>query len=197
MRKLHELTDERLVQSYIEGNDCAFDVLLKRYESKIFTYIAYSVHNQEVAEDLFQDAFVRIITTLRSKRYTENGKFSQWAMRIVHNLIIDYYRQCKGENTVSNDSTDFDILNDASLVTDENIEKQMIDKQTLKEVKELIRMLPDNQKEIVLMRFYKELSFKEIAEKTGVSINTALGRMRYALINLRKMAENNDINLAC
>ncbi len=197
MRKLNELTDERLVQSYIEGNDCAFDVLLKRYESKIFTYITYSVHNQEVAEDLFQDAFVRIITTLRSKRYTENGKFSQWVMRIVHNLIIDYYRQCKGDNTISNDSTDFDLLNDASLVTEENIEKQMIDKQTLKEVKELIRMLPDNQKEIVLMRFYKELSFKEIAEKTGVSINTALGRMRYALINLRKMAENNDVNLAC
>lgn len=197
MRKLNELTDERLVQSYIEGNDCAFDVLLKRYESKIFTYITYSVHNQEVAEDLFQDAFVRIITTLRSKRYTENGKFSQWAMRIVHNLIIDYYRQCKGDNTISNDSTDFDLLNDASLVTEENVEKQMIDKQTLKEVKELIRMLPDNQKEIVLMRFYKELSFKEIAEKTGVSINTALGRMRYALINLRKMAENNDVNLAC
>lgn len=197
MRKLNDLTDERLVQSYIEGNDCAFDVLLKRYESKIFTYITYSVHNQEVAEDLFQDAFVRIITTLRSKRYTENGKFSQWVMRIVHNLIIDYYRQCKGDNTISNDSTDFDLLNDASLVTEENIEKQMIDKQTLKEVKELIRMLPDNQKEIVLMRFYKELSFKEIAEKTGVSINTALGRMRYALINLRKMAENNDVNLAC
>ncbi|MCD8235089.1 MAG: sigma-70 family RNA polymerase sigma factor [Prevotellaceae bacterium] len=197
MRKLNELTDERLVQSYIEGNDCAFDVLLKRYESKIFTYITYSVHNQEVAEDLFQDAFVRIITTLRSKRYTENGKFSQWVMRIVHNLIIDYYRQCKGDNTISNDSTDFDLLNDASLVTEENVEKQMIDKQTLKEVKELIRMLPDNQKEIVLMRFYKELSFKEIAEKTGVSINTALGRMRYALINLRKMAENNDVNLAC
>ncbi|MBO5024995.1 MAG: sigma-70 family RNA polymerase sigma factor [Bacteroidaceae bacterium] len=197
MRKLNELTDERLVQSYIEGNNCAFDVLLKRYESKIFTYITYSVHNQEVAEDLFQDAFLRIITTLRSKRYTENGKFSQWAMRIVHNLIIDYYRQCKGDNTISNDSSDFDLLNDASLVTEENIEKQMIDKQTLKEVKELIRMLPDNQKEIVLMRFYKELSFKEIAEKTGVSINTALGRMRYALINLRKMAENNDVNLAC
>lgn len=197
MRKLNELTDERLVQSYIEGNDCAFDVLLKRYESKIFTYITYSVHNQEVAEDLFQDAFVRIITTLRSKRYTENGKFSQWVMRIVHNLIIDYYRQCKGDNTISNDSSDFDLLNDASLVTEENVEKQMIDKQTLKEVKELIRMLPDNQKEIVLMRFYKELSFKEIAEKTGVSINTALGRMRYALINLRKMAENNDVNLAC
>lgn len=197
MRKLNELTDERLVQSYIEGNDCAFDVLLKRYESKIFTYIAYSVHNQEVAEDLFQDAFVRVITTLRSKRYTENGKFSQWVMRIVHNLIIDYYRQCKGDNTISNDNCEFDILNDASLATEENIEKQMIDKQTLKEVKELIRMLPDNQKEIVLMRFYKELSFKEIAEKTGVSINTALGRMRYALINLRKMAESNDINLAC
>ncbi len=197
MEKINELTDERLVQLYIEGNNCAFDILLKRYESKIFTYIVYSVHNQEVAEDLFQDAFVRIITTLRSKRYTENGKFSQWAMRIVHNLIIDYYRQCKGENTISNDSTEIDILNDASLVTDDNIEKQMIDQQTLMEVKSLIRMLPENQKEIVLMRFYKELSFKEIAQKTGVSINTALGRMRYALINLRKMAENNDIYLAC
>lgn len=197
MKELNKQTDETLVSLYIEGNNVAFDLLLRRYESKVFTYILYSVHQQEVAEDLFQDAFMRIITTLRQRRYTEVGKFSSWIMRIAHNLIIDYFRQNQGDTTISNDESEVDLFNAPSLAADDNIEKQMIDRQTLKEIKSLIKMLPDSQREVVLLRFYQDLSFKEIADITGVSINTALGRMRYALINLRRLATEHNINLAC
>lgn len=197
MNELKKLSDECLVSMYLKGDNVAFDVLLKRYENKVFTYLVYAVRSQEVAEDLFQDAFMRIITTLRQKRYTENGKFGSWVMRIAHNLVIDYYRQAKGELVVSNDESEFDLLNDCAVVMDDNIEKQLVHKQTLNEVKTLVAMLPENQREIVLLRFYQELSFKEIAEATGVSINTALGRMRYAIINMRKLAQENNIYLAC
>ena len=195
MDELRTQTDETLLRVYMEGDNGAFDVLLKRYETKVFSYLVYSVHSQEVAEDLFQDAFMRIITTLRQKRYTETGKFASWVMRIAHNLVIDHYRQTKGENMISNDETDFDLLNDRSLVNDDNVEKQMVDSQTLKDVKELVRLLPEKQREVVLMRFYQDLSFKEIAELTGVSINTALGRMRYAIMNMRRMAQENNVSL--
>ncbi len=197
MNELRKQTDETLLRLYMEGDNSAFDILLKRYESKVFTYLVYAVHNQELAEDLFQDAFMRIITTLRQKRYTENGKFASWVMRIAHNLVIDYYRQAKGENFISNDDEEYDVLNDSSIAVDDNIEKQMIDRQTLKDIKALVRQLPEKQREVVLMRFYQDLSFKEIAEATNVSINTALGRMRYALINLRRLAAERHINLAC
>ncbi len=197
MNDLRKQTDETLLRLYMEGDNGAFDVLLGRYESKVFTYLIYSVRNQELAEDLFQDAFMRIITTLRNKRYTETGKFSSWVMRIAHNLVIDHFRQNKGENFISNDDENFDVLNDSSVAVDDNIEKQMIDRQTLRDIKALVRMLPEKQREVVLMRFYQDLSFKEIAELTDVSINTALGRMRYALINLRRMANERNISLAC
>ncbi len=197
MNELRKQTDETLLRLYMEGDNSAFDILLKRYESKVFTYLVYSVHNQELAEDLFQDAFMRIITTLRQKRYTENGKFASWVMRIAHNLVIDYYRQAKGETFISNDDEEYDVLNDSSIAVDDNIEKQMIDRQILKDIKALVRQLPEKQREVVLMRFYQDLSFKEIAEATNVSINTALGRMRYALINLRRLAAEHHINLAC
>ncbi len=197
MNDLRKQTDETLLRLYMEGDNGAFDVLLGRYESKVFTYLIYSVRNQELAEDLFQDAFMRIITTLRNKRYTETGKFSSWVMRIAHNLVIDHFRQNKGENFISNDDENFDVLNDSSVAVDDNIEKQMIDRQTLRDIKALVRMLPEKQREVVLMRFYQDLSFKEIAELTDVSINTALGRMRYTLINLRRMANERNISLAC
>lgn len=195
MNNLRTQTDEDLLRLYIDGNNSAFDVLLKRYESKVFTYLLYSVRTQELAEDLFQDVFIKIITTLRQKKYTEYGKFSSWVMRIAHNLVIDYFRQSKNDNTVSNDEIEFDLFANSSLGLEESIEAQMIDKQTLEEVKGLIGLLPQGQRDVVMMRFYQDLSFKEIADITGVSINTALGRMRYAIINLRKLAHENKILL--
>lgn len=193
---MNEQTDEQLVSSYLNGNNNAFDILLKRYERKVFTYIAYSVKDEEVAQDLFQDCFMRIITKLHSGLYTENGKFASWVMRIAHNLIIDYHRQNQGNNVISNDESEYDLLNNSAIALDYNKEKEFVDKQLLKDVKALVKKLPDNQREVVLMRFYEELSFKEIAEITGVSINTALGRMRYALINLRRLADKFDVSLA-
>ena len=196
MKKFSEQTDEQLVGSYLKGNNNAFDALLKRYERKVFSYILYSVKNEEVAQDLFQDCFMRIITKLHSGLYTENGKFASWIMRIAHNLVIDFHRQNQGSNVISNDEAEYDLLNDTSVALEYSREKEIVDKQTLNDVKALIKKLPANQREVVLMRFYEELSFKEIAECTGVSINTALGRMRYALINLRRLAEKYDVCMA-
>ncbi len=189
-------TDEQLIAAYINGNNNAFDRLLKRYESKVFTYILYSVQDEELAQDLFQDCFIKIITKLQSGQYTENGKFASWVMRIAHNLVIDHHRQRQNTQLLSNDESDVDLFNNASIAVDDNREREMIDTQTMNEVKALIRLLPESQREVVLMRFYKDMSFKEIAEVTNVSINTALGRMRYALINMRKLAKQYDIHLA-
>jgi RNA polymerase sigma-70 factor (ECF subfamily) len=191
-----EETDEQLIAAYIKGNNTAFDRLLKRYESKVYTYILYSVQDEELAQDLFQDCFMKIITKLQNGQYTENGKFASWVMRIAHNLIIDHHRVRQSTVILSNDDCEGDLFNNASIAVDENREREMIDTQTMNEVKTLIRMLPEAQREVVLMRFYKDLSFKEIAEQTHVSINTALGRMRYALINMRKLAKQYDIHLA-
>lgn len=189
-------TDEELIAAYISGNNSAFDRLLKRYESKVFTYILYSVQDEELAQDLFQDCFIKIITKLQSGQYTENGKFASWVMRIAHNLVIDHHRQRQNTQLLSNDDSEVDLFSGASIAVDENRERELIDRQTMKEVKALIRLLPESQREVVLMRFYKDMSFKEIAEVTNVSINTALGRMRYALINMRKLAKQYDICLA-
>lgn len=196
MENLHNCTDEQLVSLYINGNNPAFNILLGRYESKVYTYILYSVKNQELAQDLFQDVFMRIISTLRSGRYTEQQKFSSWVMRISHNLIIDYFRHSVNETSISNDDNDFSLLNDARLADEHNAEHQVIDRQNINGLEHIIKMLPDNQQQIVQMRYYEDLSFKEIAEITGVSINTALGRMRYALINLRKLADTYKIEMA-
>ncbi|MBQ0142569.1 MAG: sigma-70 family RNA polymerase sigma factor [Prevotellaceae bacterium] len=192
-------TDDKLVNMYMKGDNEAFDTLLNRYESKVFSYISYTVKDNELAQDLFQDVFIRVITTIRSGHYTENGKFGSWVMCIAHNIIIDHFRTKKTENSVSydtEDENDNDILNDSSLVSNANIETEMIDAQRLREIKSLIALLPESQREVVLMRFYQELSFKDIADITGVSINTALGRMRYALMNLRKLALTHNISLA-
>lgn len=189
------MADEQLVRLYAGGNDTAFDVLLARHQGKLFSYICFIVHNRDVAEDIFQETFVKAIITIRQGRYVETGKFLAWLTRIAHNLIIDFFRQERNENLISNDETDADLFNNVRLA-ETNIEMQMVTEQTLDDVRMLMERLPANQREVVYMRYYQELSFKEIAEITGVSINTALGRMRYALLNLRRMAEKRDLYLA-
>ena len=188
------LADDMLVARYSKGDNKAFDELLVRYQSKLFNYIYFIVRNQEVAEDLFQETFVKAITTIQQGRYTASGRFGAWLTRIAHNLIIDGFRQERTENTMSNEDSEVDLFNDADLC-DDNIEIQLVNEQTLCDVRRLVDALPANQREVVYMRFYQDLSFKEIAEITGVSINTALGRMRYALLNMRRTAEEKHIAL--
>ena len=194
MAKSSVLTDEMLVREYAEGNNDAFDTLLRRHQDRIYSYILRVIKNEDVANDIFQETFVKAIMTIRQGRYTENGKFPAWISRIAHNLIIDYYRQEKSENLQSVDLTEVDILNRRDLC-DETIEDVIITDQIFADVKYLIEELPDLQKEVLKMRYYQGLSFKEIAELTGVSINTALGRMRYAILNLRRIAHDKDIIL--
>lgn len=194
MKQLHVDTDDMLVARYSEGDNKAFDELMARYQSKIYNYILFTVRNQEVAEDLFQETFMKAIVTIQQRRYTADGRFGAWLTRIAHNLVIDAFRTERSENTISNDECEVDLLNDADLC-DDNVEMQMVNDQTLADVRRLVDALPANQREVVYMRFYQDLSFKEIAEITGVSINTALGRIRYALLNMRRMAEEKDIVL--
>lgn len=194
MENLQQMTDDALVALYSKGNNQAFDVLLERYKDKVYSYIYFSVRNDELAEDLFQETFVKAIVTIQQGRYTENGKFISWITRIAHNLVIDFFRQERNENVVSNDETEVDLFNNIKL-SDDTIETQLVNNQVLSDVRRLVDFLPDNQREVVYMRFYQDLSFKEISEITSVSINTALGRMRYALMNLRRMAEEKDIEL--
>ena len=190
MKNLNAATDEMLVDMYIKGNDIAFDVLMKRYESKFYSYIYYSVKNQELAEDLFQDVFVKIVVRLRSGQYQESGKFYSWVMRVAHNLIIDHFRKTNDDKVVSNDEGEQDLFNDPSLAVNENREQEMIKEQMISDIKVLITKLPESQRQVLLMRYYEDMSFKEIAQKTNCSINTALGRMRYALLNLKKMSRS-------
>lgn len=195
MESLMNLADEMLVRIYAEGNNKAFDTLLERYEEKIFSYIFFAVRNQDVADDIFQETFMKAVVTIQQGKYVENGKFQAWLTRIAHNLVIDYFRQLKNENCVSDDDVDYDLFNDIKLA-ETTVENKMVREQVLDDVKLLVEHLPQNQKEVVFMRYYQELSFKEIAEITGVSINTALGRMRYALLNLRRMASKKELHLA-
>ncbi len=194
MTNFSTLTDEQLVRAYAKGNNEAFDTLLRRHQDRIFNYILRIIKNEDIANDIFQETFVKAIQTIRLGGYTENGKFPAWISRIAHNLIIDYYRQEKSENLQSADLTDVDILNRKELCED-TIEDIMISNQIRDDVKYLIEELPELQKEVLMMRYYQNLSFKEIAEITGVSINTALGRMRYAILNLRRIAREKDIIL--
>lgn len=194
MDNMNSMTDDELVGLYSKGSNEAFDVLLSRYKDKLFAYIMFIVRRRDVADDIFQDTFVKAVTTLQRGGYTGSGKFGAWLTRIAHNLIIDYFRQDRNGNVISNDESDVDLLNNASLC-EQNIEDRMVNVQILADVRRLVFMLPDNQREVVFMRYYQDLSFKEISDITGVSINTALGRMRYALINIRKMAADNGISL--
>lgn len=195
MKSLSKLTDEELVGLYVNGENEAFDILLSRYKNKVYSYIFFIVRDNVLTEDIFQDTFVKAIVTLKQGRYTENGKFPAWIVRIAHNLIIDHFRQEKNENTVSNDQQNVDLLNNINYC-DKTIEDWMIKEQIHADIRKLVDVLPDNQREVVIMRYYKNLSFKEIADLTGVSINTALGRMRYAIMNMRKLAEKNNLMLS-
>lgn len=195
MESLHKFADETLVRLYAEGNNVAFDVLLDRYEQKIFSYIMFILHDADVSEDIFQETFMKAIITIQQGRYTENGKFQAWLTRIAHNLVIDYFRQNRNENCISSEDVEYDVFNNVSL-SEADIETEIIQDQVLNDVRLLVKNLPSVQKEVVYMRYYQNLSFKEIAEITGVSINTALGRMRYALLNLRRMAVKHKVSLA-
>lgn len=194
MQKYSKFTDEQLVNAYAKGDNEAFDALLNRHQERLFNYILGIVKNKDVADDIFQETFVKAIVTLRQGRYTESGKISSWLTRIAHNLIIDLYRQNKSENTISTDNTDIDILNRRELA-DSNIEDHLVNDQILMDVRRIMDALPDNQREVLDMRFFRDMSFKEIAEATGVSINTALGRMRYAVLNMRRIAADKEIAL--
>ena len=195
MNKLEMMTDEDLVVLYAEGNNAAFDVLLNRYQSSIHSYIFFIVRNKELAEDIFQETFVKVIMTIKQGRYTDNGKFKAWITRIAHNLIIDNYRQERNENTISNDEVEVDLLNNIKLC-DGTIEDKLVKHQVLSDVRRLLKSLPDNQREVLEMRYYRDLSFKEIADLTGVCINSALGLMRYAILYLRRLAEEHHIELS-
>ncbi|WP_311440555.1 sigma-70 family RNA polymerase sigma factor [Hoylesella buccalis] len=195
MRKLNELPDEELAVAYINGNNNAFDLLLSRNQSKIFSYILFVVRDRDVADDVFQETFVKVITKLQQGKYTVTGKFCAWVMRIAHNIIMDMYREQKSEKIVEA-TEDNDLSNFGSKeLLDENIESKFVNEQILCDVKKMMNLLPTAQREVVYMRFYQQLSFKEIADTTNVSINTALGRMRYAIINLRKMAQEHQMEL--
>ena len=186
MNDLFDRTDEELVALYAEGNNGAFDVLLKRHQVRTFNYIYYIVKDKELANDIFQETFVKAIMTIKQGRYTENGKF--------HNLIIDFFRQEKADNYVITDNENMDIFNRKEL-SEETVEDTIVQNQIEADVRKLIKALPHSQREVLVMRYYKNMSFKEIADHTKVSINTALGRMRYAILNLTKMAEENNIVL--
>ncbi|MEG0010685.1 MAG: sigma-70 family RNA polymerase sigma factor [Muribaculaceae bacterium] len=194
MENLITLTDEQLVALYAKGENEAFDVLLNRHKTRIYSYINHIVKDRDLSDDIFQETFVKAITTINQGRYTENGKFPAWISRIAHNLIIDYYRQEKTENNQSCDSDNIDILNRKEL-SEDTIEDILISSQIQQDVKRLVMALPDSQREVVIMRYYRNMSFKEIADNTNVSINTALGRMRYAILNIRRIAEENNIIL--
>lgn len=194
MKNLTSLSDDKLVKAYADGNNEAFDALLRRHQARVFNFIHNVVKDEDVANDIFQDTFIKALVTIKQGRYTETGKFGGWLSRIAHNLIIDYYRQEKSENLQSTNLNDSDILNRKELCGG-TIEDQMVEEQTRADVKELIERLPELQKDVLKMRYYQGLSFKEIAEITDVSINTALGRMRYALINLRRMASEKEVAL--
>ena len=194
MQKLVKFTDEQLVASYANGNDNAFDTLLARHKNRLFGYIIQMVRDKDLADDIFQETFVKAIMTIRQGRYSDTGKFPAWLCRIARNLIIDYFRQEKNEGAVSTDDTSFDVLNRKDL-SENTVEDAMIDLQIEDDVKRLVDELPDVQREVLVMRYYKNLSFKEIAEETGVSINTALGRMRYAILNMRRIAKERNMIL--
>ena len=185
------ITDNELIARYVDGDENALKQLINRHQKKIFSYILMSVKNRELAEDIFQDTFIKVINTLKSENYKEEGKFLQWVMRIANNLKIDYYRKVQ-RMPVFESNSDFNIF-DVLNGTDPSIEQKIITEQIYSDVKNLVKYLPEEQREVLEMRIYDDVSFKDIAELTGVSINTALGRMRYALINLRKLIKEKNV----
>ena len=196
MKNFEGVSDEALALLYVKGDNRAFDELLSRTQTKLFTYIMFVVRDHDTADDIFQETFVKVITKLQQGLYTDSGKFQFWITRIAHNCIMDWYRQQQANHIIEvNEDNDLQNLKSVS-VMDTNKETEMINEQVLIDIKKMMNTLPAPQREVVYMRFFQQLSFKEIADLTGVSINTSLGRMRYALINLRKMARDNKIELA-
>ena len=188
----NRINDIDLIDSYIAGDNNAMDVLLKKYREKIYNYILMLVKDKYIADDIYQDVFIKISAFLKEGRYKDDGRFVHWALRISHNKTIDYFRLQKNQREISTDQEGNENLAD-KVVLEGNIENEMINTQVKTDVRKLVESLPIEQREVVIMRHYLDLSFKEIADQTGVSINTALGRMRYALINLRKMIDDNQI----
>lgn len=195
MKHLADMSDEELAVSYMEGNNQAFDLLLEHNQSKLFSYILFIVRDEDVANDVFQETFIKIIVKLRHRKYAPTGKFAAWCMRIAHNVVMDQFRQLKSERIVEpTENNDLSNLTHDDLL-DSNIETRFINDQVMKDIQKMINLLPPSQREVVFMRFFQQMSFKEIAKTTEVSINTALGRMRYAILNMRKMARDNNVEL--
>lgn len=194
MTELNNLSDDELVKKFISGESRCIDLLIDRHQQRIYSFIFLMVRQRDLAEDVFQDVFVKVIHSLQSGKYSENGRFTSWVMRIAHNLVIDHFRKQKNQPMVSNDQYSYDIFNHTRF-SDHTVEDRMVYDQLLSEVASLVEELPDSQKEVIRLRHYFGLSFKEIAEETNVSINTALGRMRYALINMRKKMEERNMSL--
>ncbi|WP_299049523.1 sigma-70 family RNA polymerase sigma factor [uncultured Polaribacter sp.] len=192
MRK-NIITDSTLISTYIQGKESSLEILIKRHQQRLFSFIYSKVQDKDITEDIFQETFIKVIRTLKKGNYNEEGKFLPWVMRIAHNLVIDYFRKINRMPSfkTTDDFDIFSVLSDGNL----NAEKQIIKEQIYTDVRELVEELPQEQKEVLIMRMYKDMSFKEISENTGVSINTALGRMRYALINMRKLIEKHKIIL--
>ena len=189
------MTDEELALSYTNGSNRAFDILLERNQLRLFSYILFVVRDREQANDLFQETFVKIITKLQEGKYTTTGKFGAWIMRIAHNVIMDWYRSKRSDKTVEQgNDNDLSKFSPADLL-DLNVENRYVNDQVMSDVKKIMNLLPATQREVVFMRFYQDLSFKEIAELTNVSINTALGRMRYAILNMRRIAKAHNVVL--
>lgn len=188
------ISDQELISRYLAGQESALETLVRRHKNRVYAYILMIVKDKELAEDLFQDTFIKVINTIRSHQYKEEGKFIQWAMRIAHNLIIDYFRKANRIPIIEN-RDEYNVFDKVRLPV-ESVEEMMITEQIHKDVKRLIEYLPKEQKEVLMMRHYSDMSFKDIAEVTNVSINTALGRMRYALINLRKLVKEKEVILS-
>ncbi|MBO7315689.1 MAG: sigma-70 family RNA polymerase sigma factor [Paludibacteraceae bacterium] len=195
MKNISKFTDEELVKLYASGNNQAFELLIQRNKDRVYGYILFATKNNDLADDIFQEIFIKAIINIKKGNYTENGKFIAWINRIAHNLIIDHYRKTSYENTFSNDNNELNLSNSIN-IADRDIEDTLIWENQLNDIAKMIKFLPKEQKEVVVMRFYKNMSFNEIAEKTNVSINTALGRMRYAIINLKKMTKGKILETA-
>ena len=194
MNDLNTMTDYELVSLYEQGNDSAFDIILKRHQDYVYSYITFVVHSEDRAEDIFQETFTRAIIAIRSHKYQTTGKFSAWLIRIAHNLIVDQLRNEEEIHTISREDFPRDIT-DNLRYSEGSLETKIIEQQNIKTLRRLLSYLPESQRQVVIMHFYENLTFREIAEKTNVSINTSLGRMRYALINLRKLIQKHQISL--
>ncbi len=194
MENLNLMTDEELAIMYVDGDNKAFDLLLSRNQEKLFTYILFVVRDREMANDMFQETFFKVVSRLQQGKYIANGKFSAWLMRIAHNVIMDWYRQQRAQNIVDAPKEN-DLSNVGSTLLESSREGELVNSQVMEDVRRMMSHLPASQREVVFMRFYQQMSFKEIAEATGVSINTALGRMRYAILNLRHMTREHQLTL--